>query len=184
MSSSETGVPKKTILIADDDELYLTMLGHMLEECCYEVRMANNGKQAIEIAEKSPPDLFLLDVHMPGMDGYELCRKLKSSDRLEDIPVIFISGLSEAYNKLKGFEAGAVDYINKPFSLEEVESRVRTHMELSSKIKELERMNTAMINREMRVIELKEEVNQLAEELGRKPPYSVVWETEEELEIN
>ena len=172
-------LPKYSILVAEDDEFYIQMLKHMLVESGYDVRMVINGQQAIESAKASPPDLILLDVHMQVMDGYEACKNLKLNEELASIPVIFISGLSEPYNKVRGFELGAVDYINKPFSLQEVKIRVKTHLDLSNKLKELEEMNAAMIDREMRVIELKEEVNQLANELGHKLPYPAVWNKKE-----
>lgn len=165
-----------SIIVADDDPDNLIILSEMLEQDGYVVRAYNNGLQVIESAEKMPPDMFLLDVHMGVLDGYETCLELKRNKNLKDIPIIFISGLSESYNKVRGFELGAVDYINKPFSLAEVKSRVKTHITLGVMIKELREMNAGMINREVRVIELKEEVNKLSKELGRKPPYDAVWE--------
>jgi len=171
----EHEIDRYTIAIADDDELCLVFLRKMLEEYGYNVVTAENGKEIIEKAIKIPPDLFLLDITMSDMDGFETCKVLKSIEDLEAIPVIFVSSLSEPFSKLKGFELGAVDYIDKPFTIEEAVSRVRTHLSLSSKIKELEKMNAAMINREMRVIELKKEVNSLSEKLNTNPPYDVVW---------
>jgi len=170
--------PRCSILVADDDPYSLKLLANMLEENGYDVRVVSNGQQVIDSAEELPPDMFMLDVHMQVMDGYETCKKLKLNEKLATIPVIFISGLSEPFNKIRGFELGAVDYINKPFSLDEVRSRVKTHLDLANKLRELEEMNAAMINREMRVIELKEEVNQLAKELGREQPYPAVWQSE------
>ncbi|MCK5122482.1 MAG: response regulator, partial [Methylococcales bacterium] len=114
----------ETILIADDNPDNLKVLGSMLEQYGYDIRVATNGNQAYSSIKALPPDLVLLDIHMPGLDGYELCEKLKQDVALADIPVIFISALSETYNKVKGFELGAVDFIVKPFELEEVKVRV------------------------------------------------------------
>ena len=169
-------LPKYSIIIADDDEDILNVLSLMLKEADYDVRTVTNGQQAIDLAKEMTPDLFMLDVHMQGMDGYQACELIKADESLSSIPVVFISGLTDPFNKIKGYQLGAVDYINKPFSLPEVLRRVKTHLDLGNKVRELEEMNAAMINREMRVIELKEEVNQLSLELGRDAPYPVVWD--------
>ena len=167
---------KYSIILADDDPEIIKVLSIMLEGAGYDVRTVVDGQQAIDAAKQVAPDLFLLDVHMHGLDGYETCEIIKRDDKLAKIPVIFISGLSDPFNKIKGYELGAVDYINKPFSLPEVEQRIKTHLKLGNQFRELEAMNAAMVDREMRVIELKEEVNKLSKELGRNPPYPVVWE--------
>ncbi|MCW8854114.1 MAG: response regulator [Gammaproteobacteria bacterium] len=169
-------LPKHSIIVADDDQDILSVLSLMLKEADYDVRTVTNGQQAIDSAKENTPDLFLLDVHMQGMDGYQACEAIKADESLASIPVMFISGLTDPFNKIKGYQLGAVDYINKPFSLPEVLRRVKTHLDLGNKVRELEMMNAAMISREMRVIELKEEVNQLSLELGRDAPYPVVWE--------
>jgi len=169
-----------SILVADDDLQSLKMISEMLENNGCAVCAVSNSLDVISSAEKLPPDLFLLDVNMEGMDGYEICEKLKKNEKLANIPVVFLSGLSAPFNKIRGFEVGAVDYINKPLSMQEVMMRIKTHLDLSSKIKDLEEMNTAMMGREMRVIELKEEVNELAQELGREHPYPAIWDIKEE----
>ncbi|MBE2213002.1 MAG: hybrid sensor histidine kinase/response regulator, partial [Opitutaceae bacterium] len=99
---------------------------------------APNGETALRAAQAVPPDLILLDITMPGMDGYEVCRQLKADTRLRDIPVLFISALTETEDKVRAFRAGGVDYVGKPFQLEEVEARVRTHLELRAQRLELE----------------------------------------------
>ncbi|MDO8803120.1 MAG: response regulator, partial [Elusimicrobiota bacterium] len=94
------------------------------------VRAAFSGEMALQAARNDPPDLILLDINMPEMNGYEVCRQLKADERLKDIPVIFLSALTETMDKVKAFGLGGVDYITKPFQFEEVEARVETHLEL------------------------------------------------------
>ena len=165
-----------TILIADDNPDNLKVLGGMLEQYGYEIRVATNGNQAYSSIKMLPPDLVLLDIHMPGLDGYELCEKLKQDIALVDIPVIFISALSETYNKVKGFELGAVDFIVKPFELEEVKMRVKTHMKLRQQMQEIKSNNKSMVDRELRIIELKKEVNDAKVLAGEEPVYLNVWD--------
>jgi diguanylate cyclase (GGDEF)-like protein len=119
-----------SILIVDDTPENLTVLRQMLTENGYRVRPALNGKTALTSAENDPPDLILLDIMMPGMNGYEVCQKLKSNERVRDVPVLFISALDEAIDKVKAFKEGGLDYITKPFHLEEVLARVKTHLTL------------------------------------------------------
>ena len=121
---------RESILIADDNPNNLKVLSAMLAPKGYEVRVALDGKQALASIRKSPVDLVLLDIHMPGMDGYEVCDAIQADPALKSIPVIFISALSEPFNKVMGFRKGAVDYIEKPFQLEEVEARVDTQLKL------------------------------------------------------
>ena len=117
-------------MIVDDNPENLKMLERMLVRQGHEVRSFPRGRLALVAAAKNPPDLILLDVIMPEMDGYEVCARLKATAGLEGIPVIFLSALSETEDKLKAFESGAVDYISKPFQLEEVHHRVDTHVRL------------------------------------------------------
>lgn len=126
------------ILIVDDTPANLQLLAGMLRERGYKVRPAPGGETALRAAQASPPDLILLDITMPGMDGYEVCRRLKGDERLRDIPVLFISALNETEDKVRAFHAGGLDYVSKPFQLEEVEARVRTHLELRRQQLELE----------------------------------------------
>jgi DNA-binding response OmpR family regulator len=118
------------IVIVDDSPANLKLLEDMLRQHGYEVRAFPRGKLALAAARQEPPDLFLLDINMPEMSGYEVCEQLKSSERLSGIPVIFLSALSSIEDKVKGFESGGVDYISKPFQFEEVQARVDTHVEL------------------------------------------------------
>lgn len=119
------------ILIVDDTPANLELLGGMLKQKGYKVRSALNGVLALQAARNLPPDLILLDVNMPGMDGYEVCRQLKSDRSLHTIPVIFISAHDETPDKLRAFSSGGVDYITKPFQLDEVLARVNIHLQLT-----------------------------------------------------
>jgi phosphoserine phosphatase RsbU/P len=119
-----------TILIVDDTPANLHLLTQMLNKYGYKTRPLPDGAKALALVQKAPPDLILLDIMMPDLDGYEVCRQLKANERTRDIPVIFLSALNEVTNKVKGFEVGGVDYITKPFQMEEVLARVRTHLAL------------------------------------------------------
>lgn len=121
---------KQTILIVDDSRLNLMYLSTLLLDQ-YNVNIAANGAEALKIIfSKNPPDLILLDVVMPEMDGYEVCRRIKSEDSTKNIPVIFITGNEREDDEIYGFKIGAVDYITKPFNPVVVNARVNTHMEL------------------------------------------------------
>jgi two-component system, NtrC family, sensor kinase len=126
------------ILIADDNENNLRVLSTMLRSSDYNVRIAKNGLQVLSSVAISKPDLILLDIHMPEMDGYQTCIKLKENLDYKDIPVIFISALTETFNKVHAFNIGAVDYITKPFQVEEVKLRIQTHLLLRKRTQELE----------------------------------------------
>lgn len=127
--SAYSGKPGN-IMIVDDNPANLKLLDEMLRQQSYEVRSFPRGRLALAAAEHEPPDLILLDVNMPEMNGYEVCEQLKSKDALSGVPVIFISALDATEDKIKGFEAGGVDYISKPFQFEEVHARVETHLKL------------------------------------------------------
>ncbi len=120
----------KTVLLVDDEPANIQIVNSILKDI-YKTRIATNGAKALELANQVPaPDLILLDVMMPDMDGYEVCSRLKSADHTRDIPVIFLTGQTEIDDETKGFEVGAVDYIHKPFSPAVVQARVRTHLVL------------------------------------------------------
>jgi len=108
-----------SVLMVDDTPANLELLSVMLKGRGYRVRAAVSGRLALQAARNDPPDLILLDISMPEMDGYEVCAKLKSEERLKDIPIIFLSALTETMDKVKAFGAGGVDYIIKPFQFEE-----------------------------------------------------------------
>lgn len=121
---------KLSILVVDDTPENLRLLIRMLTEHGYRVRSAPNGEHALATVHKELPDLILLDILMPDIDGYEVCRRLKADEQTRDIPVIFISALDEVFDKITAFSIGGVDYITKPFQLEEVLARVQTHLSL------------------------------------------------------
>jgi PleD family two-component response regulator len=117
-------------LIIDDIPDNIRVLSSMLADEDWEISTATSGRRALKIAESYPPDLVLLDVMMPEMDGYEVCRALKTISHLKSIPVIFITALMDEENEVKGLESGGVDYITKPFKAGVVKERVKTHLEL------------------------------------------------------
>lgn len=116
------------VLVVDDNPENLRVLREMLTGQGCEVRVARDGNQAMRSIEAAPPDLVLLDIHMPGMDGYEVCRKLKADARWCEIPVIFVSALGETFNKVVAYDSGGADYITKPFQIEELRVRMRAHI--------------------------------------------------------
>lgn len=129
------------ILIVDDTLENLQVLSGMLRDSGYKARPVPSGHLAIQAAMAEPPDLILLDIMMPEMNGYEVCEKLKSTPELQEIPVIFMSALTETLDKVKAFKAGGVDYITKPFQYEEVKARVETHLSIHSMRRDLEKYN-------------------------------------------
>jgi len=118
------------IMIVDDNPANLTLLEEILAREGHEVRSFPLGRLALAAALENPPDLILLDINMPEMNGYEVCERLKSTQELSDIPVIFLSALNETPDKVKAFQSGAVDYVSKPFQFEEVNARVETHLQV------------------------------------------------------
>ena len=129
------------IMIVDDTPTNLKLLEDMLLQQGHEVRSFPLGRLALAAAARNPPDLVLLDVNMPEMNGYEVCERLKANGELAGIPVLFLSALSETESKVKAFQAGGVDYISKPFQVEEVNARVETHLKLHHLQRELRRHN-------------------------------------------
>ncbi|MBE6069296.1 MAG: response regulator [Clostridium lundense] len=132
------------IMIVDDTLLNLKLLADLLSEHGYQVQPVSSGVKALKSVVMEKPDLIILDVIMPEMDGYEVCRRLKLDEHSRDIPVIFISALDEAANKVIGFKAGGVDYITKPFQKEEVLIRVETHLSLSRLQQQLQARNVQL----------------------------------------
>ena len=126
-----------SILIVDDTITNLEQLAATLQQWGYEPRPMPSGKLALASARAEAPDLILLDIDMPQMDGYEVCRQLKADEALKDIPVIFITALAGTEEKVRAFAAGAVDYVTKPFQLEEIQARVRAHLKIRSLQREL-----------------------------------------------
>jgi two-component system sensor histidine kinase/response regulator len=135
---NETKLQPETILIVDDIPANVSFLLGFLSHAGFKVLVAKEGKAALKKAEYAHPDLILLDVMMPGMSGFDVCNTLKSNEKTKDIPIIFMTALSDTDDKLKGFSLGAVDYITKPIQHEEVLARVTTHLKLRKLQQQLE----------------------------------------------
>jgi adenylate cyclase len=131
---------KQTILVVDDTPENIDVLVGLLK-ADYKVKAAPNGEKALKVVEKSVPDLILLDIMMPVMDGYETCRKLKEDPRFSEIPIIFLTAKTETEDIVKGFDLGAVDYLTKPFNPPELKVRVNTHLQLRRSKQEVEEKN-------------------------------------------
>jgi two-component system sensor histidine kinase/response regulator len=129
MNASATPAPR--ILVVDDTPENLELLESYLRSQGYQVFALPNGDMALRAATKDHPDLILLDIVMPGLDGYQVCERLKADPATREIPVVFLSALDELGDKVRAFEVGGVDYLTKPLRMEEVRARVRTHLELS-----------------------------------------------------
>ncbi len=136
----------ESILIVDDTPANLRLLSEILQQRGYQVRAAANGRRALASVAAEPPDLILLDIRMPELDGYEVCLQLKERSQSRDIPVLFISALDEIQDKMKAFAVGGLDYITKPFQVEEVVARVDTHLALRRLQKNLLEANQRMQN--------------------------------------
>ncbi len=148
--------PRPLVLIVDDNATNIDLLVNTLQQD-YRLGIAKRGANALEYAAKYHPDLILLDIMMPGMDGYEVCTRLKDNPDTRSIPLIFISGMTETVNKTKGFEVGAVDYITKPFHTAEVKARVQTHIALAQMKSQLQSQNALLEKMvEKKTVELQE----------------------------
>lgn len=130
-----------TVLIVDDNPTNLGVLYNYLSDFGLKVFMVESGEEALKAVQAHIPDIILLDIMLPGMDGYETCQKLKNNENTKDIPILFISALSDTIKKLKGFVSGGVDYITKPFQREEVLARINTHLTIVHQQKEINRQN-------------------------------------------
>jgi putative two-component system response regulator len=137
----ETMTETRPILLVVDD--VVTNIDILLETLGkdYTMRIATNGADALDSVKEAQPDLILLDVMMPGMDGFDVCRHLKDDPTTSDIPIIFITALNETKNKIKGFSVGCVDYMTKPFQPDDIRARVDTHLELCRAKRELRGLN-------------------------------------------
>ena len=127
------------ILIVDDTPINLQLLSAMLTQRGYRPRPVTSGRAAIAAAEAEKPDLILLDVSMPQMNGYETCERIKAIPALNDVPVLFLSALSQMEDKIRAFKAGGVDYITKPFLIEEIEARISAHLRVAQQAREVQR---------------------------------------------
>jgi diguanylate cyclase (GGDEF)-like protein len=136
--SGTKGRHKADILVVDDTLDNLRLLSKLLMGHGYYVRPVPDGEKALSVIRDQPPDLILLDIMMPGLDGYEVCRRLQADEKTRNIPIIFISALNESFDKVKAFSMGGRDYITKPFHEEEVLARIKTHVALHFTQKSLE----------------------------------------------
>jgi two-component system, sensor histidine kinase and response regulator len=135
MEKQET---KPKILVVDDSEFELQLVDFVLQEKNYQTFLAGNGSDALKMLENLTPDLILLDIMLPDIDGFEVCKRIKSLDKLKDIPVIFFTSLSNIDDIVKGFEAGGVDYLTKPFNTDELLVRIKNHLDLISSKRKIE----------------------------------------------
>lgn len=135
------------IMIVDDTPANLELLAGMLKQKGYRVRSAPNGKLALQSARNDPPDLILLDISMPDMNGFEVCAELKADKRMSHIPVIFLSALADVSDKVRAFAAGGVDYITKPFQFEEVQARVATHLNICRLKRQVDENNLMLVKK-------------------------------------
>ncbi len=148
--SSQPQPNKARIFVVEDDKYLLPIIEKMLENFGFTVFSYTSGKEALVAAQIETPDLILLDITMPEMDGYQVCEKLKQNPDFKDIPVIFMSAMSSMGDKIKGFEVGGVDYITKPYYPEELQARVKTHLSLSALRNKLEYQN--MVEKKIREV--------------------------------
>ena len=149
------------ILIVDDTPNNLRFLSTTLTEQGYKVRSVTDGLMALTVAQAAKPDLILLDIMMPNLDGYEVCQRLKANEQTRDIPVIFLSALDEVIDKVKSFTVGGVDYITKPFQLDEVLARIETHLSLRAAQKEIRQLNAELEQRvRQRTAQLEQEISE------------------------
>jgi len=145
MEPSDIELTGSKILIVDDTPANLRVLRQALEPEGYSILIATNGESALKIAQSAAPDLILLDIQMPGIDGYETCRRLKDNEDTRSIPIVFVTAQSETHAVVEGFKVGGVDYILKPFQNEEVLARARTHLKVSRLAQEVERAQQRVI---------------------------------------
>ena len=144
MNHGLVDAPKGDVLIVDDTPANLRLLSQMLAEHGYHVRPVPDGPLALAAVQAEPPDLILLDIRKPGMNGYEVCEHLKAGAQTCDVPIIFISALGATQDKVRAFTVGGVDYVTKPFQVEEVLARVETHLALRKLQKQLQDANRKM----------------------------------------
>ncbi|THB74930.1 MAG: hybrid sensor histidine kinase/response regulator [Gammaproteobacteria bacterium] len=163
-------ISQQRILVVDDTPKNIQVIGAILREKEYLISIASSGQMALEAIEKSVPDLVLLDIMMPEMDGYEVCERIKSNPETEDIPVIFLSAITETLDKVKAFGLGAVDYITKPIEAKELLARVDTHLKIDALQKELKYVNKNLEYLvEMRTSELQVTQSYLANVINSMP---------------
>lgn len=177
MNNLATSERRAKILVVDDISLTRRQLCDILGAAGYQVAQADGGDKALELASIHAPELIILDVVMPGMDGYQVCRQLKTIPALQSIPIIFISALDETASKVRGFDAGGVDYITKPFEKEEVLARVKTHLSIRQLQLSLQEANAEMETRvNQRTAELLAKHEQLSSLFQQVRHAKIQWE--------
>ena len=172
---------EETILIVDDSATNLHVLFDYLAGVGFNVLIAHNGEEALQQLEAVMPDVILLDVMMPGIDGFETCRRIKENTRTQDIPVIFMTALSNSEDKIKGFEAGGVDYLTKPPHFQEVVTRLNTHLENQKLQKQLKVQNQRLETQNLLLEEKNEQLHQ--EIVERKRTEEVLTESMKQVEL-
>lgn len=145
LCSEDSWWPAK-VLAVDDAEECLEMLQSLLEEPQWKLRVTSKPQQAIAVAREFAPDIILMDIRMPGEDGYRICKRLKEDSNLRNVPVIFLSGIKEMGEKVRAFDCGGVDFVAKPFHLEEILARIRTHLRMRRMQEALEQNNQQLEN--------------------------------------
>jgi two-component system, sensor histidine kinase and response regulator len=191
MSVSSVGTNLGNVMVVDDTPANLQVLCGMLRERGYNLRPVPSGKLALLAAQIEPPDLILLDINMPEMNGYEVCSRLKADEKLKEIPVIFISALAETLDKIQAFAIGGVDYVTKPFQVEEVQARVEAHLKIrryqqqlqtrTTESKRAEEETRQALERERELSDLKERfISMVAHEY--RTPLAIILSSAEMLE--
>ncbi|MCY7284372.1 MAG: response regulator, partial [Cyanobacteria bacterium CAN_BIN43] len=163
-----SGLPSpstSTVLIIDDNPDNLSFAVYSLEENGFNVVVAQDGSSGLKRAQDTQPHLILLDVLMPNMDGFETCRRLKLNEETCDIPVIFMSALSDTEDKVKGFEVGAVDYVTKPIQREELLARITTHLRIQALTKQLQQQNQKLQQQAIELAQAKQAIEEVNQEL-------------------
>jgi signal transduction histidine kinase len=167
-----------SILVIEDTPATLSVLFNLLDDAGFEVLVALNGEKALNVAKEGRPDLILLDVLLAGIDGFEICRRLKASEATCEIPIIFMTALTKTDDKIKGFELGAVDYITKPFEPEEVLMRIKTHLTIQQLQQDLQDKNEelyAALERERELNQLKSRFISIASHEFRTPLSAILF---------
>lgn len=165
------------LMIVDDTPDNLRLLSSMLREEGHDVRLFPNGRMALQAARQEAPDLVLLDVHMPGMNGFEVCEQLKDDEQLAPVPVIFLSAEHETESKLRAFRSGGVDYVTKPFHVEEIRVRVETHLRirrLQHEAEERSRQLARNLDRLQRLESLRDDLTQMIVHDLRSPLHGIL----------
>ena len=181
MSERPVDLDQARILLVDDQPTNLKVLRLALEPAGYHILAATSGERALELAQRARPDLILLDVMMPGMDGFETCRRLKADAATESIPVLFTTALTETENVVEGFGVGGADYIAKPIRNEELMARVQTHLERTFFERALVERNDELAHKNE---QLQREIDQRRVLTGQKQQLtdqlSMIWQREAE----